>query len=64
VITAQDQIKIGQNLNVLQNSLKTGQGESLTTIRSLIEVNNQMAIKMNAMNQQIKSIQSKVQNIK
>jgi predicted nucleic acid-binding Zn-ribbon protein len=64
VITAQDQIKIGQNLNVLQNSLKTGQVESLTTIRSLIEVNNQMAIKMSAMSQQIKSIQSKVQNIK
>jgi hypothetical protein len=63
-ITAQDQIKISQNLNFLLNSLKTGQTESLSTVRSLIDVNNQMALKMNAMSKEIKGLQVRIQNIK
>lgn len=64
VITAQEQIKINQNLNVLQNSLKTGQGESLTAVKKLIDLNNDIALKMRTMNTQIDDISRKIGLIK
>jgi hypothetical protein len=63
VITAQEQIAISQNLNVLQTSLKTGQTESLNTVRSLIDLNNDIALKMNALSKELRGLQERVQRI-
>jgi len=60
VITAQEQVEIGRNLSVLLAGMKTGQTESINTVRQLIDLNNDMAIKMNAMNKEIDGLRQRV----
>jgi len=63
VITAQEQVEIGRNLSILLAGMKTGQTESLNTVRDLIQLNNEMAVKMNAMNKELNGIRERVQRI-
>jgi len=63
VITAQEQVEISRNLSVLLAGMKTGQAESINTVRDLIQLNNEMAIKMNAMNKEIGGIRERVKAI-
>lgn len=62
-ITAEEQVAIGRNLSVLLAGMKTGQTESINTVRQLIELNNDMAIKMNAMNKEINGLRERVKAI-
>jgi Prophage tail length tape measure protein len=63
VITAQEQVEIGRNLSVLLAGMKTGQTEQLKTVRDLILLNNDMAIKMGAMNKEIDGLRERVKAI-
>jgi len=58
-ITAEEQVKIGQNLAILMSTLRTGQTDQLKGIQDLINMNNTLQTQMNAMQRQIDQINQK-----
>jgi hypothetical protein len=52
-ITAEEQVKIGQNLTILLTSVKGLQTEQINAIRSLIEYNNTVKIQYDGLQKQI-----------
>jgi predicted nucleic acid-binding Zn-ribbon protein len=62
-ITAEEQVAIGRSLSILLAGMKTGQTESLKTVQDLILLNNEMAIKMSAMNNEINGLRERVKAI-
>jgi predicted nucleic acid-binding Zn-ribbon protein len=62
-ITAEEQVAIGRSLSILLAGMKTGQTESLKTVQDLILLNNDMAIKMSAMSNEISGLRERVKAI-
>jgi len=58
-ITAEEQVKIGQNLAILMSTLRIGQTDQLKGIQDLINMNNTLQTQMNAMQRQIDQINQK-----
>lgn len=60
-VTAQDQVKISQNLSILMSSLQTGQTSQIGTLQELIRLNNDMALQMQNANTEIRALRTRVQ---
>jgi hypothetical protein len=60
-VTAEEQVKIGQNLSILLSSLQAGQTSQIGTLQELIRLNNDMALQMQSANQEIRALRTKVQ---
>lgn len=63
VITAQDQQKIASNLQILMSSIQTGQQSSIATLQELIQINNQLALKMGELNRETNALRRQVNSL-
>jgi hypothetical protein len=63
IITAQEQQKIAANLQMLMSSIQTGQQSSIATLQELIQINNQLALKMGELNKETNALRRQVNSL-
>lgn len=63
IITAQEQQKIASNLQLLMSSIQAGQQSSIATLQELIQINNQLALKMGELNRETNALRRQVNSL-
>lgn len=59
-ITAQEQQQIGASLQMLMSSLQTGQAANLSALQDLVKINNDLALKVQAINKDTINLRKQV----